>query len=560
MVVDKNQLSETLNNNALLSAHVPTTPHTTPVQLDNLKNNTTNKQSSSIDLTAIYNNNSSNSNKEEENESTEQNKELMVDPSNNNEENSMATPQQKNQKNDEKNKKNRKSSYKYENSKMYQFITEDNEGYIKSKKTKNKKVSETSSTRTSSNNASNDQLNKIQSMESLSSQFSGTSANNKGPYQVSVDNKKQINILYGSKSTPIKISDKNLAIIVNPTSVHESEIQELLVSPSKSRCKNNKPPIPVISSSPYTKNHNKNNRNNNNNGGNNKLNSPQKLSAGINVLSSPTKNRISSNNKSIIAESPLFVGSYPPLINTNSFNRKRNSKSSPSAQNQNSIDYKYNLLDEYNMKKSASPTDENKSKNRFLKDESENNEKQPQLSKKERKAIKKLLKNKKLNEEFAALNSTRQTYVVNNGDDEVYRSIFGGQCDPESDNEKTVSKKGHKKNKSISNQQTIKEEEEEEIVTNPTKKKGKKNQKIQQQLEEEQIEFPKKKQNKKAKNNKNGNNNEDDDDGLSRKHTKKSKHQELELFVEDVNDDDLFGVSGKPSNMKNRKNKKSAKK
>ncbi|OUM70257.1 hypothetical protein PIROE2DRAFT_1673, partial [Piromyces sp. E2] len=564
MIVDKNQLSETLNNNNnhLPSARVPTTPHTTPVNLDNQKNNTANKQSSSIDLTAICSNislNSENENQNKKNESTEPNKELT----NNIEEKSKPTLQQNNNENV---KKNRKSSKKYDNSKAFEFIMNDAEGYIKSKKA-NKKRSEASSTRSSSNNASSDQLNKIQLSEPLT-QTQMSTATNKGPLQVSIDNKKQVNIHFGSKNNPIKISDKNLAVIINPTSVHESEIQELLVSPSKSRCKNNKPPIPVISSSPYTKNHNKNNRNNNNNNnnnnynynGNSKPNSPQKLSSGNNELASPTKTKKNSINKSIIAESPLFVGSYPPLINTNSFTKKRNSKSSPSNQNQNLIDYKYNLLDEYNMKKSASPTDGEKSKNRFLKDESENKEKQPQLSKKERKAIKKLLKNKKLNEEFEVLNSTRQTYVVNNGDDEVYRNIFGGQCDSETDNEKTESKKGHKKNKSVSNQQIIKEEENEEIINSPTKKKGsKKNQKLQQQLlEEEQTETPKKKQNKKAKNIKNGNN--DDNDGLSRKHTKKSKHQELELFVEDVNDDDLFGITGKPSSMKNKKNKKSARK
>ncbi|ORX45159.1 hypothetical protein BCR36DRAFT_414621 [Piromyces finnis] len=561
MVIDKNQLSETINNNSLFS----TVPQTLPSQLDISKNDDdVSNQNSYINLAAICKSSSLNSCKSEENESNEINEivnESTTSLSNDSVEKTKETSEQtlstsqndSNDNDDNKAKKNKKSSKKYKNSKPYQFVTEDIEGFIKSKKTKSKKRNETSS-KPNSNSDSIDQLNSIQQIESSSqTQQTTTVTNNKSPYQISIDNRKQIHIQYGS-NTPIKISDKNIAVIINPTSVNESDIQELLISPSKSHSKNNKPSIPVISSSPYTKNHNKNNHNNNE--GSYKPRSPKKSSVEINeITTSPIKNKKNSNNKSSIADSPLFVESCPPLIKTNTYKTMKNNKAY--SVNQSSIDYKYSLLDEYNMKKSASPTDDNKYKNRFLKDEFENNTEQQKLSKKERKVSKKLLKNKKLNEEFEALNSTRQTYIVNNGDDEIYQNIFGGQCDPESDNEQSMSKKGHKKNKSINKETTL---EETLLIKNKNNKKNKKQLEEEDEKDEEiEIESTIKKQNKRKETKNVKNKNNGNDDGLSRKHTKKSKHQELELIEGNI-DDDLFSIAGKPSSAKNNKNKRSARK
>ncbi|ORX87986.1 hypothetical protein BCR32DRAFT_288922 [Anaeromyces robustus] len=594
MVVDKNQLSETINNNGLLSARVPTTPHPTPIQLDGQKsaNSTTNPQqqqqfSNDIDLTVLCSNTSicSNlSNKSEELSKIEVNDK---EPTNNN--NNMASPTKINNtnqnnyenNNNTNNKKGRKLSKKNENSKSSQIVTEDTNGYIKSKKSKNRRRSDVSSTKSNSVNNSNDHLNQssttIQTNDTTTSvlaqnqmnQISGPNSA-RGSVQISVDNKKQIHIICGPKNTPIKISDnKNLAVIVNPDSIQESDIQELLISPTKSRSKNNKPSIPVISSSPYTRNHNRNNNknknNNNMNGGDNKKPlSPQKLSADVNELMlSPTKSgKNKFNNNSIIAESPLFVGSYPPLINTKNY--KYNGSKNQQQLNQDEINYKYNLLDEYNMKKSASPVSATESKNRFLKDESENRPQSSQLNKKERKALKKLQKNKKFNDEFDALNNTRKTYIVNDGDNEIYNSIFNGQCDTESESENVLGKKNKKMNRKQQQQQpTIDEYEELESPTKG-KKNNKKNQKKQQEQQpEEEMDDISKKQNKKntKQNKKNRNTTEDnDDDNVNhRKHTKKSKHQELEFNIEDANDD-IFGISGKPSSMKNKKSKNAVRK
>jgi len=218
-------------------------------------------------------------------------------------------------------------------------------------------------------------------------------------------------------------------------------------------------------------------------------------SSRANELSIPTRK----NKNSIIAKSPLFVGSYPPSVNIQ-YNLTSN------KMNKNSIDHKYNLLNEYNMKKSASPV-EKSSKNRFLKDESElNNEQQPKLSKKERKAMKKLQKNKKFDEEYNALNNTRKTYIVDGGDDEVYRSIFGAKCDTESEEEISPTKK-NSKNRRLSKQQSqqsqqsqIDADEKSEIQS---KKNKKKTQKIQQEkLDEEVSNVSNKKKNRKnSKNN-----------------------------------------------------------
>jgi hypothetical protein len=139
----------------------------------------------------------------------------------------------------------------------------------------------------------------------------------------------------------------------------------------------------------------------------------------------------------------FFSSSYPPSINTCS------NKYNPTTDkvNQNSINYKYSLLDKYNMKKSASPVENNRCTNRFLKDESELNDEQPKLSKKEIKALKKLQKNKKFIEENNNLNSSRKTYIVDHGNNEIYNDIFGGKCDTESEEEQSPTKKKSKKEK-----------------------------------------------------------------------------------------------------------------
>jgi len=564
MVIDKNQLTETINNSNLLSVKNTSAPQSIPIQNNNQTNtepgntastNTQSNGSNNINLTVLCSNvslttNSSNSlEKVNEKEAT-----IQTQKKENNE-------IKENVNNITKGKKVRKSSKVYENSNSTQYVTEDNDGFIKSKKAKSKKLNSILANKINNSIDSSDQLNQTSSSQSSSGSETPIQnqptipLNNRGSIQISVD-KKQIQILYGSKSTPIKISEnKNLAIIVNPSSVQESDIQELLASPTKSRSKNNKPSIPVISSSPYTRNHNKNNNNNNNNNNNfnnnNRTNSQNKTSSRANELSIPTRK----NKNSIIAKSPLFVGSYPPSVNIQ-YNLTSN------KMNKNSIDHKYNLLNEYNMKKSASPV-EKSSKNRFLKDESElNNEQQPKLSKKERKAMKKLQKNKKFDEEYNALNNTRKTYIVDGGDDEVYRSIFGAKCDTESEEEISPTKK-NSKNRRLSKQQSqqsqqsqIDADEKSEIQS---KKNKKKTQKIQQEkLDEEVSNVSNKKKNR--KNSKNNNKDivleEKDNDGSHRKHSKKSKHQELEFNIEDINEeDDFFNVT---SSIKNKKNKKGA--
>jgi len=569
MVVNKSQLSETINNQKAAEQQ----------QQQQQQSSSSQPPSNNIDLTILYSNsNSSLATSNSDDKVTEAEKSEPKEGS-----------------------KNRRSSKKYENTqKPSEYVMEDNDGYIKSKKSKSRRRSDASSSNPNSFNSSMEKLN-VTSSSTQPSDANTSSPSNKSAIQITVNNKKQIQIHCGPNSSPIKIDDKNLAVIINPSSVQESDIQELIGSPSKSRCKNNKPSIPVISSSPYTKNHNKNNKNNQNNNisgsyNNSRPGSPQKLSANTHeLMASPIKVRKDSDKKGMLASSPLFVSSNPPpLISPKSFGKNKFGGGGGSSQlTQDAINFKYSLLDEYNMKKSASPTNENKKGiNRFLKDESEyNKEEEPQLSKKERRAAKKLAKNKKLNEELIAKNSTRQTYVVNNSDDPVYLSIFGGQCDPESEVDKSTSKKSKHKGKK---QQAIEEEEEENIIEensskkknnkkgrkaknmeedgeeeeldSPSKKKNnKKSQRATKQVEEEEEEqptnVPKKKQNKK-KNIKNGNvdDNNEDDNVQSRKHTRKNKHQELEFNIDDVDEDDLFGITGKPSSIKNKKSNKASKK
>jgi len=551
MIIDKNQFTETMNNNGLLSNDGPSSSNNISIQNDNQKNveSIDNNQSLSngIDLVALYNNtNSINSLKGEisiyEKDEIDQDINPKKEGTSTKEENEIIN----------NSKKNKKSFKKYENSNLTQYVTEDTEGFIKSKKSKNRRVSDALNSKIDKNNESDEQ-----SDQSSSSQMENSSSipvSKRGSIQISVD-KKQIQILCGSKTTPIKLSEnKNLAIIVNPTSIQKEDIQELLVSPTKSRSKNNKPSIPVISSSPFTKNHNRNNHTKINN---NKLNTPQNISPGFNKPSSPIKMSKNNKNKTVIAESPLFSSSYPPSINTCS------NKYNPTTDkvNQNSINYKYSLLDKYNMKKSASPVENNRCTNRFLKDESELNDEQPKLSKKEIKALKKLQKNKKFIEENNNLNSSRKTYIVDHGNNEIYNDIFGGKCDTESEEEQSPTKKSQKKKKNLSKQQSeisqiINDNEELESPSKGKRnKKTQKNQKYQQQQFDNEISnnVPKKK-----KNNKNNKNSykyaitEDDDDETShRKHSKKSKHQELEFNIENISDDDdLFHIT---SNIKNKK-------
>ncbi|KAG4098140.1 hypothetical protein H8356DRAFT_1040200 [Neocallimastix lanati (nom. inval.)] len=551
MIIDKNQFTETMNNNGLLSNDGPSSSNNISIQNDNQKNveSIDNNQSLSngIDLVALYNNtNSINSLKGEisiyEKDEIDQDINPKKEGTSTKEENEIIN----------NSKKNKKSFKKYENSNLTQYVTEDTEGFIKSKKSKNRRVSDALNSKIDKNNESDEQ-----SDQSSSSQMENSSSipvSKRGSIQISVD-KKQIQILCGSKTTPIKLSEnKNLAIIVNPTSIQKEDIQELLVSPTKSRSKNNKPSIPVISSSPFTKNHNRNNHTKINN---NKLNTPQNISPGFNKPSSPIKMSKNNKNKTVIAESPLFSSSYPPSINTCS------NKYNPTTDkvNQNSINYKYSLLDKYNMKKSASPVENNRCTNRFLKDESELNDEQPKLSKKEIKALKKLQKNKKFIEENNNLNSSRKTYIVDHGNNEIYNDIFGGKCDTESEEEQSPTKKSQKKKKNLSKQQSeisqiINDNEELESPSKGKRnKKTQKNQKYQQQQFDNEISnnVPKKKKNN--KNNKNSYKNaitEDDDDETShRKHSKKSKHQELEFNIENISDDDdLFHIT---SNIKNKK-------
>lgn len=538
MIIDKNQFTETMNNNGLLSNDGPSSSNNISIQNDNQKNveSIDNNQSLSngIDLVALYNNtNSINSLKGEisiyEKDEIDQDINPKKEGTSTKEENEIIN----------NSKKNKKSFKKYENSNLTQYVTEDTEGFIKSKKSKNRRVSDALNSKIDKNNESDEQ-----SDQSSSSQMENSSSipvSKRGSIQISVD-KKQIQILCGSKTTPIKLSEnKNLAIIVNPTSIQKEDIQELLVSPTKSRSKNNKPSIPVISSSPFTKNHNRNNHTKINN---NKLNTPQNISPGFNKPSSPIKMSKNNKNKTVIAESPLFSSSYPPSINTCS------NKYNPTTDkvNQNSINYKYSLLDKYNMKKSASPVENNRCTNRFLKDESELNDEQPKLSKKEIKALKKLQKNKKFIEENNNLNSSRKTYIVDHGNNEIYNDIFGGKCDTESEEEQSPTKKSQKKKKNLSKQQSeisqiINDNEELESPSKGKRnKKTQKNQKYQQQQFDNEISnnVPKKKKNN--KNNKNSYKNaitEDDDDETShRKHSKKSKHQELEFNIENISDDD----------------------
>lgn len=546
MIIDKNQFTETMNNNGLLSNDGPSSSNNISIQNDNQKNveSIDNNQSLSngIDLVALYNNtNSINSLKGEisiyEKDEIDQDINPKKEGTSTKEENEIIN----------NSKKNKKSFKKYENSNLTQYVTEDTEGFIKSKKSKNRRVSDALNSKIDKNNESDEQ-----SDQSSSSQMENSSSipvSKRGSIQISVD-KKQIQILCGSKTTPIKLSEnKNLAIIVNPTSIQKEDIQELLVSPTKSRSKNNKPSIPVISSSPFTKNHNRNNHTKINN---NKLNTPQNISPGFNKPSSPIKMSKNNKNKTVIAESPLFSSSYPPSINTCS------NKYNPTTDkvNQNSINYKYSLLDKYNMKKSASPVENNRCTNRFLKDESELNDEQPKLSKKEIKALKKLQKNKKFIEENNNLNSSRKTYIVDHGNNEIYNDIFGGKCDTESEEEQSPTKKSQKKKKNLSKQQSeisqiINDNEELESPSKGKRnKKTQKNQKYQQQQFDNEISnnVPKKKKNN--KNNKNSYKNaitEDDDDETShRKHSKKSKHQELEFNIENISDDDdLFHIDRK---------------
>jgi len=441
MIIDKNQFTETMNNNGLLSNDGPSSSNNISIQNDNQKNveSIDNNQSLSngIDLVALYNNtNSINSLKGEisiyEKDEIDQDINPKKEGTSTKEENEIIN----------NSKKNKKSFKKYENSNLTQYVTEDTEGFIKSKKSKNRRVSDALNSKIDKNNESDEQ-----SDQSSSSQMENSSSipvSKRGSIQISVD-KKQIQILCGSKTTPIKLSEnKNLAIIVNPTSIQKEDIQELLVSPTKSRSKNNKPSIPVISSSPFTKNHNRNNHTKINN---NKLNTPQNISPGFNKPSSPIKMSKNNKNKTVIAESPLFSSSYPPSINTCS------NKYNPTTDkvNQNSINYKYSLLDKYNMKKSASPVENNRCTNRFLKDESELNDEQPKLSKKEIKALKKLQKNKKFIEENNNLNSSRKTYIVDHGNNEIYNDIFGGKCDTESEEEQSPTKKVKKRKKISAN-------------------------------------------------------------------------------------------------------------
>jgi hypothetical protein len=469
MIIDKNQFTETMNNNGLLSNDGPSSSNNISIQNDNQKNveSIDNNQSLSngIDLVALYNNtNSINSLKGEisiyEKDEIDQDINPKKEGTSTKEENEIIN----------NSKKNKKSFKKYENSNLTQYVTEDTEGFIKSKKSKNRRVSDALNSKIDKNNESDEQ-----SDQSSSSQMENSSSipvSKRGSIQISVD-KKQIQILCGSKTTPIKLSEnKNLAIIVNPTSIQKEDIQELLVSPTKSRSKNNKPSIPVISSSPFTKNHNRNNHTKINN---NKLNTPQNISPGFNKPSSPIKMSKNNKNKTVIAESPLFSSSYPPSINTCS------NKYNPTTDkvNQNSINYKYSLLDKYNMKKSASPVENNRCTNRFLKDESELNDEQPKLSKKEIKALKKLQKNKKFIEENNNLNSSRKTYIVDHGNNEIYNDIFGGKCDTESEEEQSPTKKSQKKKKNLSKQQSeisqiINDNEELESPS-----KGKRNKKTQ---------------------------------------------------------------------------------
>jgi len=553
MVIDKNQFTETMNNNGLLSNDISSSSNNISIQNDKQKNvesiDTNQSLSNSIDLIALYNNTNSINSLKGENSINEKD-EIIQDVNPKKEGTSIKEVNEI----ANNNKKNKKTFKKYENSNSTQYVTEDTEGFIKSKKAKNRRASEALNSRIDKNDDSDEQSD--QSSSSQMENKSSIPTSKRGSIQISVD-KKQIQILCGSKTTPIKLSEnKNLAIIVNPTSIQKEDIQELLISPTKSRSKNNKPSIPVISSSPFTKNHNRNNNTKNNNNiinfnSNNKLN----ISPGSNKLSNPIKMLGSNKKKSIIAESPLFSSSYPPTIITGS--NKHNTTTD--KVNQNSINYKYSLLDKYNMKKSASPVENNKTSNRFLKDESELNNEQPKLSKKERKALKKLQKNKKFIEENNSLNNSRKTYIVDHSNDEVYNDIFGGKCDSENEEEQSPTKRSQKKDKNLSKQQSEISQitnDDDDKLESPSKgnknKKNQKNQKQQQQLDNEMLNnvSKKKKNNKNNKNNKNAKI-EDDDETSHRKHSKKSRHQELEFNIENISDeDDLFHIT---SNIKNKK-------